>query len=70
MNDYNDYLPPLSPAPPQHQYIAYYKGRKMIVFAPSSADAQSAAASQFGARRRHEVTVLLYSSTPTNLRHL
>lgn len=65
-DEYNDYLPPLSPAPPLNQYIAYYKGRKMIVFAPTTYDAQSAAAHQFGARRRYDVTVMLYASTPTS----
>ena len=40
-------------------YVAFYRGRRMDVYAESSIAAQSKAAAAFKARKAYEVTVVL-----------
>lgn len=40
-------------------YIAFYRGRKIEVYAETSFEAQTKAAAEFKAKKSHEVTVML-----------
>ena len=40
-------------------YIAFYKGKKVEVYAPSSYAAQKLASVHFGVKRSYEITVVL-----------
>jgi hypothetical protein len=46
-------------APGDHGYVAFYKGKKMDVYATSSYAAQKKAAAAFGAKKSYEVNVVL-----------
>ena len=50
-------------------YIAIYKGKRCEVYAASSYEAQTKAASIFKARRSHEVTVCLAEKDGTQVTH-
>lgn len=48
-----------APSPTLHNYMAFWRGKKMEVQAPTSYAAQQKAAKLFKARKEHEVAVVL-----------
>ena len=52
-----------------HGYIAFYKDKRLEVYATSSYEAQQKAASQFKARKSYEVTVMLAERNDEQVTH-
>lgn len=50
-------------------YIAFYKGKQLEVYAPSSYEAQQKAAALFKARKSYEVTVMLAEKDGQQVTH-
>ena len=50
-------------------YKAFYKGKSIEVYAPSSYDAQLNAAKQFKAKKSYEVTVVLCEKAGEQVTH-
>lgn len=51
-------------------YIAFYKGKKLEVYAASSYEAQQKAAALFKARKSYEVTVVLAEKDGQQVTHI
>ena len=51
-------------------YIAFYKGKKLEVYASSSYEAQQKAAALFKARKSYEVTVMLAEKDGQQVTHV
>lgn len=51
-------------------YVAFYKGKKMDVYAESSFGAQQKAAAAFKAKRSYDVTIVLAEKDGQQVTHL
>lgn len=51
-------------------YIAFYKGKKLEVYAASSYEAQQKAAALFKAKKSYEVTVMLAEKNGQQVTHI
>lgn len=51
-------------------YVAFYKGKKLEVYAASSYEAQQKAAALFKARKSYEVTVVLAEKDGQQVTHI
>lgn len=51
-------------------YIAFYKGRKIEVYAETSYEAQKKAAAQLKARKTYDVTVVLAEKSGAPVTHV
>lgn len=52
-----------------HGYVAFYKGRRLEVYADSSYDAQLKAADLFKAKKSYDVTVVLCELNGKQVEH-